>query len=106
MFQARQGDVFFTQVDGPKGTQKKISPILAYGEVTGHMHKIIDPSMDELDSYVDENGDIFVKNSKGPIIIAHDEHGSVTLPQDQWFSITRQREYDSVAAMKERQVKD
>jgi hypothetical protein len=106
MFQARQGDIFFEQVESPKGKQKQIQPVIAYGEVTGHAHRIISPSMDELESYVDENGDIYVLSKQQPIQIGHEEHGQVTLPPNQWMCITRQREYDPIAAMKERQVAD
>ena len=104
--QARQGDIWFERVSKPKGKRKPISPILAYGEVTGHAHRIMTPSMSELESCVDENGDIFVMNPHGPIVIGHEEHGTVTLPATEWFIITRQREYDPAEAIKERQVKD
>ena len=107
-YSARQGDIFFEQVATPKGQKKEISPILAYGEVTGHAHQIKtkDTPMSQMDSYVDENGDIFVKNTHGPIVINHDTHGTVTLPSNEWFCVTRQREYDPSSAIKERQVKD
>ena len=105
-FQARQGDIFFQQVKNPKGNKKEISPILAYGEVTGHAHRVMSPAMSELESYVDESGDIYVMNPHGPISIGHEEHGHVTLPSKDWFCITRQREYDPAAAIKERQVQD
>jgi len=104
-YQARQGDIFFQQVSKPKGKRKPISPILAYGEVTGHAHRIATP-MSELESCVDENGDIYVMNTHGPLVIEHEEHGAVTLPANEWFVITRQREYDPAEAIKERQVKD
>ena len=105
-YQARQGDIFFRTVENPVGEKKLASPIIAYGEITGHCHKISSPAISELDSVVDQNGDIFVRNMNGPISIDHDEHGTVTLPQGEWFSITRQREYDAAAAKRERQVQD
>jgi hypothetical protein len=105
-FQARQGDIFFEVVKTPKGKKQKISNILAYGEVTGHTHRIMNPSMEELESVVDENGDIYVMNPRGQIEIGHEEHGTVMLPQNEWICITRQREYDPSAAIKERQVRD
>jgi len=106
-FQARQGDIFFQEVSAPKKTGKSLStPIIAYGEVTGHCHQIMDPSLEEMESVVDENGDIFVRNSNGPITIGHDEHGQVTLPKDTWVCITRQREYDPIEEIHERRVKD
>jgi hypothetical protein len=114
-FQARQGDVFF-EVAGktPKfGDPKKRMKdnILAYGEVTGHSHAILSPSMDELDSFVDDNGDIFIRSHGKPIIVGHDEHNTITLPADTDICITRQRECNPVglendAVEEERRVRD
>ena len=106
--QARQGDIFFEHVSAPKGAKKIISPILAYGEVTGHAHRVctkVTP-IEEIDSCVDENGDIYLRNSHGPLVIEHEEHGPITLPAKEWFVVTRQREYDPAAEIKERQVMD
>lgn len=107
MFQARQGDIFFKSVNSkPKDLKKYNSNILAYGEVTGHSHKIISPSISEMESYVDENGDIYVLSVLEDIKIGHDEHNVVTLPKNEWICISRQREYDPLAAEKERRVAD
>lgn len=106
MFQARQGDIFFEAVKKPRGSKKGIQPVIAYGEVTGHAHRIISPSMDQLQSYVDENGDIYVLSTQEEIKVGHEEHGPITLPPNQWYHIFRQREYDPNAAAKERQVAD
>ena len=57
-------------------------------------------------SYVDENGDIFVRSQNKEITVEHDEHSKITLPANQWVMITRQREYDALAANRERQVAD
>jgi hypothetical protein len=106
-FQARQGDIYFRVVDSrPAKVFAKNDNIIAYGEVTGHAHKIMDPPMSELDSYVDENGDIFVRSNTKDITIEHDEHDTITLPANQWIMITRQREYDALAVNRERQVAD
>ena len=107
-YQARQGDIFFQRVAEPKGKKQEISPVLAYGEVTGHTHRVSTAStpMSELESCVDENGDIYLMNPHGPLVIEHEEHGTVTLPAKEWFVVTRQREYDAAAAIKERQVQD
>lgn len=106
MFQARQGDIFFEEIkELPQNLKKYDSNILAYGEMTGHSHQIITPSMSELDSYVDEDGDIFVRSTQSEIKIGHDEHDIVTLPKNQWHRISRQREYDPVLE-RQRQVAD
>jgi hypothetical protein len=104
----RQGDILFEKVKSPSKTAKKpmINNIIAYGEVTGHAHKIFDPSLAELQSLVDENGDIFVMSSDKNITITHDEHDPITLEKGSWWCITRQREYDPLAVMRERKVAD
>lgn len=107
MFQARQGDIFFKSVKStPKNLKKHNSNILAYGEVTGHSHKIMSPSISEMESYVDEKGDIYVLSALEEIRIGHDEHNEIVLPKNEWICISRQREYDPLAADKERQVAD
>lgn len=104
--QARQGDIFFKSVKKvPTKTKKYDSNILAYGEVTGHSHKIISPSISEMESVVDEKGDIYVRSST-EITVGHDEHDCINLPKNEWICITRQREYDPLAAEKERRVAD
>ena len=108
-FQARQGDIFFKvveQKDVPPAIRKHDSNILAYGEVTGHSHKIISPLISEMESYVDEKGDIYVLSAFQEIRIGHDEHDVVTLPANQWICISRQKEYDPIAIEKERRVCD
>ena len=105
--QARQGDLWFRPKAPP--TNRKPNPmkslVLAHGEVTGHAHQITSPSISEMDSYVDESGDIFIKSDQ-PIVVDHDEHGTVTLDPGEWYCMSRQREYDPLAAERERQVAD
>ena len=104
--QARQGDIFFKSVNEvPTKTKKYDSNILAYGEVTGHSHKIISPNISDMESVVDEKGDIYVR-STSEITVGHDEHDCITLPKNEWICISRQREYDPLAAEKERKVAD
>jgi hypothetical protein len=107
--QARQGDIYFKACKSPKGKKgikRYDSPVMAYGEVTGHSHKIVSPSFSEMESFVDEKGDIFVMSPTQPIEVAHDEHSVITLDPGQWYCVSRQREYDPQAAERERQVAD
>lgn len=105
--QARQGDLFFSEVDQdfPKNLPKRTDGILAHGEVTGHMHQITSPSLEEVDMTVDETGHIFMTSTKD-IVISHDEHDDVILPAGKTYRMTRQREYDASAAERERRVAD
>ena len=105
----RQGDILFKSINAknlPAKTKRKDDNVLAYGEVTGHAHKIFSPSMDQLESVVDEKGDIYVLSKDEDITVNHDEHGSLVLEKGKWWCITRQREYDPLAAEKQRKVAD
>ena len=74
--QARQGDIWFQKTNGkPKLTSNRppmSNNIIAYGEVTGHSHKIYEPVLSELESLVDQNGDIYVFSKDKDITISHD----------------------------------
>ena len=105
--QARQGDIFFKTVNEvPSKAKPYNSNILAYGEVTGHSHKISSPSISQMESVVDEKGDIYVRSVKCDVIISHDEHNSITLPMGEWICVSRQKEFDPLSANRERQVAD
>ena len=105
--QARQGDIFFQTVGNlPEKLKPHQNSILAYGEVTGHSHKIVSPSISEMESFVDESGDIYVRSMHCEITVGHDEHNTITLPQGEWICVSRQREYDPVAEDRQRKVAD
>lgn len=105
MFQARQGDIFFEAVKAPpKNAKKRENAILAYGEVTGHCHKIEDAGGVAL--LEDEEGSIYMKAEDKSYNIVHDEHSALECPPDIWIKVTRQREYDPLAVNRERKVAD
>ena len=95
--QYRQGDLLFQTItkaefDGMRSEAKPYtSPVMAYGEVTGHSHAIAD-TLDGVDMLVDKNGDIYLSSTK-EITIDHEEHGAITLPPGE-HRVTRQEEYD------------
>jgi hypothetical protein len=104
-FQARQGDILAFSKNPPSKTKPFVGNVIAYGEVTGHSHRIMSPPMEQCDSVVDEKGDIYIR-SQSSIVMGHDEHGSITFPANQWICLTRQREFDPLAAERERKVQD
>ena len=106
--QVRQGDIFFEVVTKPdfKGMKRNNSNIVAYGEVTGHAHKITSPPISECESYINETGDIYIMSKTEPLTVWHDEHDSITMPKNEWICISRQREYDPLSVVKERKVAD
>lgn len=106
--QQRQGDIFFEKVSQKptsKNLKKKQDSVIAYGEVTGHAHRISSPSLADREQVVDENGDIYVYSATAPIEIEHEEHGAISLEAGSWWCVTRQREYDPQEAH-ERYVAD
>lgn len=90
----RQGDVLIIQVDDlPAEELSEVERdggrvILAYGEVTGHAHAIMEPSVKMWGTI---KGDRFIK-SDVPFEVGHEEHAAVKLSAGT-FKIVHQREY-------------
>jgi hypothetical protein len=89
----RQGDVMITRVAAlPKGTRKtRADGALAYGEVTGHSHRVADLAEAEVFD-VPEKGCYVRVTGEGGVSIVHEEHGAVLLPRGN-YRVTIQREY-------------
>lgn len=68
--------------------------VLAYGEVTGHAHRV------SVDVYEGANG---IKEFAGLTTITHEEHKPVSLPNKQWASGIV-NEYDHLKDMKRKVV--
>ena len=68
--------------------------ILAYGEVTGHAHAILDPDVDlyEETSETADAVDLFLRVGRGGAVLVHEEHGPISLPKGD-YAIRHQREY-------------
>lgn len=72
--QFRHGDVQITRVkEIPKEVKKLDRKELAYGEVTGHAHRI-----DIGDLFETKNGELYLKVSK-LTKVSHEEHKTITL---------------------------
>ena len=105
----RQGDVIIKKVNGVKG-KKKDDLILAYGEITGHRHKLVCEKDDA--TLYEENGILYLHVEADEAWLYHgtdeqinrqvagqefdyvkeDCHKPQTLPKGD-FEITIQREY-------------
>lgn len=75
----RQGDVLIREVAEIPATAKKLNRAeLAYGEVTGHSHRIEDMTAAELL----ENGDklYMCVTAEGGVVIKHEEHAAHVIP--------------------------
>lgn len=87
----RQGDVLLERVDALPGKVKELpTNVVAYGEVTGHAHKV---EVDAGDCVLveDEEGNMFV-NVKGEATLRHDEHAPIKLTRGV-YRVVKQREY-------------
>ena len=97
---ARQGDILFVRVNAlPKGLKKSENGIVAYGEVTGHAHRVVEH--DGVAVLENEKGDKFVEATES-WTVKHDEHGPIEFTAGT-YKVARQREYTPEAP---RQVAD
>ena len=85
----RQGDVFIISVNNLPAGLSGQRPILAEGEVTGHAHRIADPSTAQI--FRGDAG-LFMQVTADSATIAHDEHQEVSVPTGA-YEIRIQREY-------------
>lgn len=99
----RQGDVMFIPTDSiPEGGRKRANGTAAYGEVTGHSHRLADLAMggdvlecgNDLFVHVSENG-ISISGDPGATFV-HEEHGPISLPPGK-YEIRIQKEYSPEA---------
>jgi hypothetical protein len=90
--QFRQGDVLIARVKAiPKGAKPvkrdRGRVVLAYGEVTGHAHAIVEPEA----LLFDDKGDLYLE-ADGTVTLRHEEHAPITI-EPGVYKVTRQREY-------------
>lgn len=86
----QQGDVVLRRVEGVKGTKVARTArgyVLAYGEVTGHSHRI----EEEVELY-EADGKLYLKTEIA-VPLRHEEHRTVEIPPGIWEA-DRVREYD------------
>lgn len=86
----RQGDVLIKRIKAvPQNTAKRESGILAFGEVTGHCHKVEELEKAEV---LECGTDLYLRVSEDGVRIVHDEHNAISLPAGD-FQIVIQKEY-------------
>ena len=102
--QFRQGDVWIEGIKNipqeAKAVKRTGDVILAYGEVTGHAHRIAAP-LDAVD--VLQEAERIILNVRTPVTVTHEEHGPIVLEPGIYASYV-QREYDPIE--EERRVVD
>jgi len=95
----RQGDVFITRVESiPEQARRSPLPhgILVHGEMTGHSHRLADPTTAALFSGGHGAREMFLEVLAGGTRIVHEEHGTIELPAG-FYRAWRQREYSPEA---------
>ena len=97
----QQGDVTIQPAAIPVGKRKDAGRVLAYGEVTGHAHRLTAASDGLL---VEIDGQLYLSVGAGGATITHEEHRPVELPQGD-YRIGRVQEYDHFQE-EARQVRD
>ncbi len=86
----RHGDVLIGSVETvPADVTPRKNLVLAYGEVTGHSHRIADPSTAEA---FERHGDIYLRVIAPVAHVIHEEHNTIELPQG-IYRVWQQREY-------------
>jgi hypothetical protein len=90
----QQGDVCLISCCCEPAGKVKTDGIVAYGEVTGHCHKVIVDG--ELVKVIEnEKGELYVKAQK-PFSVVHEEHKTIEVPAGVW-KIGKVREFDHFA---------
>lgn len=92
----RQGDVLIKRIKAiPQNmaTKKRENGVLAYGEVTGHSHRV---EVQEQAEVLEVGENLYLRVSEDGVRIVHDEHAPIVLPAGN-YEITIQREYSPEA---------
>jgi hypothetical protein len=86
----RHGDVLIASAKSlPSGARKRPNLTLAYGEITGHSHRVKEHGAAEL---WERGGELFLKVVDENATLIHEEHHPITLPRG-LYRVWRQREY-------------
>lgn len=89
----RQGDVILKRLDAAhdlSAAEEKPSLTLAYGETTGHAHRIIDG---QAKLYALISGAIVLRVISEYARLFHEEHADIILPMGD-YTVNQQREWD------------
>jgi hypothetical protein len=86
----RHGDVLLKRVANlPHGAQRREGATLAYGEITGHSHRI--EQLDAVQLWV-LGSELFLEVKEASATLVHEEHRAIALTQG-FYRVWRQREY-------------
>jgi hypothetical protein len=87
----RQGDVLIRRIKSlpAQKAQPRLTGILAYGEVTGHAHRLEDLAKAEV---LEVGKGLYLRVGEEGVRVIHEEHAPVELPAGN-YEIEIQREY-------------
>jgi len=96
----RHGDVLIERVAQlPQAVTPSTERVLAYGEVTGHAHRM----QGDYTMYADEQGNLYFRTETGAFV-THEEHARIDFVPGT-YKVTHQREYnpfeDAVQAVRD-----
>jgi len=88
---ARQGDVLIRRIDKlpKKKALRRVNGVLAYGEVTGHSHRVDNLTRADV---LEIDNRVFLHVGEEGVRIVHDEHSPLALSAGN-YEITIQKEY-------------
>ena len=101
----RHGDVIIVEAEDTKDTTnltERKEKVLAYGEVTGHAHRIKQENGD-VAIFEEKNGQLFFQVKSDKATITHEEHKPLELDKGN-YHVYIQKEYDEFE--EERRVRD
>ncbi len=101
-FIARQGDVLIVRIPALPASLKKVPRdngrvILAYGEVTGHSHALVEKHCELFTPTIAGASVTYLEVTEAIAALTHDEHATIQLAPGV-YEITRQREYHPEAS--------
>ena len=86
----RHGDVLIAATAAlPREARRRASPVLVWGELTGHSHRLADPAVAQV---WEAAGELFVEVTGPAAAVVHEEHHPITLPRG-IYRVWTQREY-------------
>lgn len=86
----RHGDVLIAPARAiPADATPRHGTTLAYGEITGHSHRVQDPDSAQL---FEVRGTLFLRVTAETATVIHEEHKPITLPRGT-YRVWMQREY-------------
>jgi hypothetical protein len=94
----RQGDIYFVKLESEPDFQapKPVKTgVIARGEMTGHMHRVSNPSLADGAALVRRGDSMYLRAPNTGATIVHDEHGALQLPTGV-YAVVNQQEFDGL----------